>query len=94
MTNYYLITTFVVLLTSAETTDKAQSGARHLLDQGAATAREDSLVHQRSGRLGHDVRVVCVRGVQSHLRAKMAQPTEKASAHYNRADVTSARPRG
>jgi hypothetical protein len=37
---------------------------------------------------------VCVRGVQSHLRAKMAQPIEKASAHYNRPDVTSARPRG
>jgi hypothetical protein len=36
MTNYYLITTFVVLVTDAEETDKAQSGTRHLLDQGAA----------------------------------------------------------
>jgi hypothetical protein len=36
----YLITTFVVLLASAEAADKATSGTQHLPDQVAATARE------------------------------------------------------
>jgi hypothetical protein len=39
--NFYLITTFVVLLTGAEAADKATSGTQHLLDQGATTSRED-----------------------------------------------------
>jgi hypothetical protein len=33
MTIFYLVTTFVVLLTGAEAADKATLGARHLLDQ-------------------------------------------------------------
>jgi hypothetical protein len=37
---FYLVTTFVVLLTGAEATDKATSGAGHLPDQGAATSRD------------------------------------------------------
>jgi hypothetical protein len=77
MTNYYLITTFVILLVGAEAADKAWSGARHRPDQGAAPSREGQLAHQRSGVLGCDVRVVRVRGVQSHLRVKPAQPTEQ-----------------
>jgi hypothetical protein len=40
MTNCYLITTFVILLAGAEVADKAQLGARHLPDQGAAASRE------------------------------------------------------
>jgi hypothetical protein len=32
MTNYYLITIFIVLLAGVEAVDKAQSGARHLPD--------------------------------------------------------------
>jgi hypothetical protein len=40
MTNFYLITTFVVLLAGAEAADKAISGTRPLLDQGAAASRE------------------------------------------------------
>jgi hypothetical protein len=40
MTNFYLITTFVVLLTGAEAADKATSGTRHLPDQGAIASRE------------------------------------------------------
>jgi hypothetical protein len=40
MTNFYLITTFVVLLTGVEAADKATSGAQHLLDEGATTSRE------------------------------------------------------
>jgi hypothetical protein len=35
------------------------------------------LAHQRSGGLGHDVRVVGVCGVQNHLKAEPAQPTEQ-----------------
>jgi hypothetical protein len=35
------------------------------------------LNHQRSGGLGHDVRVVGVHGVQSPLKAELAQPTEQ-----------------
>jgi hypothetical protein len=49
MINYYLITTFVVLLIGAEAADFAQSGARHLPEQGAAPSS------QRSGGLGRDV---------------------------------------
>jgi hypothetical protein len=37
---FYLVTTFVVLLTGAEAADKAISGARHLPDQGAVASRE------------------------------------------------------
>jgi hypothetical protein len=40
MTNFYLITIFVVLLTGDEAADKATSGTSHLPDQGAATSRE------------------------------------------------------
>jgi hypothetical protein len=40
MTNFYLITTFIVLLIGAEAADKATSGTRHLPDQGAAASRE------------------------------------------------------
>jgi hypothetical protein len=40
MTNFYLITKFVVLLTSDEATDKATSGTKYLSDQGAAASRE------------------------------------------------------
>jgi hypothetical protein len=77
MTIYYLITTFVVLLVGVEAVDKAQSGTRHLLDQGAAASLEGRLAHQRFGGLGRDVRVVDVRGVQSHLRAEPAQLIEQ-----------------
>jgi hypothetical protein len=52
MTNFYLITTFVVLLTGAEETDKATSGARHLPDQGAVGPREGLLAGQRFGGFG------------------------------------------
>jgi hypothetical protein len=55
MANYYLITTFVVLLTGDEAADKAQLGARHLPDQGATPSREGQLAHQRSRCLGRDV---------------------------------------
>jgi hypothetical protein len=40
MTDFYLITAFVVLLVGAEAVDKATSGARHLPDQGVAASRE------------------------------------------------------
>jgi hypothetical protein len=40
MTNFYLITIFVVLLTGAETVDKATSSAQHLPNQEAAAQRE------------------------------------------------------
>jgi hypothetical protein len=40
MTIFYLVTIFIVLLIDVEAVDKAISGARHLLDQGAATSRE------------------------------------------------------
>jgi hypothetical protein len=40
MTNFYLITTFVVLHAGAEAADKAPSGTQHLSDQGAAASRE------------------------------------------------------
>jgi hypothetical protein len=73
MVNYYLITAFVVLLTD----DKTQPGARHLPNQGAAPLRKGQLAHQRSRGLGHDMRVVGVRGVQSHLKEESAQPIEQ-----------------
>jgi hypothetical protein len=38
--NFFLVTTFVVLLAGAEAADKAISDARHLPNQGAATSRE------------------------------------------------------
>jgi hypothetical protein len=77
MANYYLITIFVVLLAGAEAVDKAQPGAGHLPDQGAATLREGQLTRQRSGVLGRDVRVVGIHRVQSPLRVESAQPTEQ-----------------
>jgi hypothetical protein len=40
MTIFYLLTTFVVLLTGVEAADKAILGARHLPNKGAATSRE------------------------------------------------------
>jgi hypothetical protein len=66
-----------VLLTGDEAADKAISDARHLPDQGVAPSREGSLADKRSGGLGHDVRMVVVPEVQSHLRAELAQPTEQ-----------------
>jgi pectate lyase len=78
MTIFYLVTIFVVLLTSAEETDKATTSAWHQPDQGVATSREGWLAGQRSGGLGHDVQVVDIRGVQSHLSAKPIEPTEQA----------------
>jgi hypothetical protein len=39
MTIFYLVTTFVVLLAGAKVVDKAISGARHLIDQGAIASR-------------------------------------------------------
>jgi hypothetical protein len=39
MTLFYLVVTFVVLLTGAEVADKATSGVVHLPDQGAAASR-------------------------------------------------------
>jgi hypothetical protein len=78
MTNFYLVTIFVVLLTGAEAIDKATSGARHLPNQGAAASREGWLAGQRSRGLGCNVRVVDVRGVQSHCNAESAEPTEQA----------------
>jgi hypothetical protein len=75
--NNYLIITFVVLLVGAEAAGKAQPVAQHLPDHVAAHSREDQLAHQRSGVLGCDVRVVGVRGVHSHHRAELAQPTEQ-----------------
>jgi hypothetical protein len=77
VTIFYLVTTFVVLLASAEAADKATSGTRYLPDQGAATSREGWLASQWSGGLGRDVRVVDVRGVQSHLSAEPVEPTEQ-----------------
>jgi hypothetical protein len=56
---------------------KAQSGARHLPDQGVAPSRKGRLARQRSGGLGRDVRVVGVYRVQSHLKAESTQPTEQ-----------------
>jgi hypothetical protein len=40
MTNFYLVTTIVVLLVGAKAVDKATSGTGHLPDQGAAASRE------------------------------------------------------
>jgi hypothetical protein len=78
MINYYHITTFVVLLTAVKVADKAQSGARHLPDQGAAASREGRLARQRSRGLRRDVRLrPSQRGVQSHLRAELTQLTEE-----------------
>jgi hypothetical protein len=45
MTNYYLITIYVVLLAGAKIADKAQPVARHLPDQGASALREGQLDH-------------------------------------------------
>jgi hypothetical protein len=78
MNIFYLQTTIVVLLAGDEAVDKAKSDATHLPDQGAASSREDCLVGQRFGDLGHDVRVVVVPRVQSHLRTEPTEPTEKA----------------
>jgi hypothetical protein len=75
---FYLLTTIVVLLAGDEAADKAKSDAKHLPDQGATSSREGCLACQRSGGLGHDVRVVVIPRVQSHLRAEPAEPIEKA----------------
>jgi hypothetical protein len=76
MTNYYLITIFIVLLTGVKAANKAQPGTRHLLDQGATALREGQLTHQRSGGLGCDVRAMGIHGFQSHLRVEPAQLTK------------------
>jgi hypothetical protein len=78
MTIFYLVTTFVVLPVGAEVADRAILGARHLPDQGASASWEGLLAGQRSGGLGRDVRVVDIRGVQSHLSEEPAEPTEQA----------------
>jgi hypothetical protein len=78
MTNFYLITTFVILLADAEAVDKATSGTWYLPDHEVATSWEGWLASQRPGGLGRDVRVVYVCGVESHLRAKSAELTEQA----------------
>jgi hypothetical protein len=80
MENYYLITTFVVLLAGVEATNKAQPGAGHLPDQGAAASREGRLAHQRSIGQGCDVRVVGIHEVQNPLRAELAQPMEQGTS--------------
>jgi hypothetical protein len=67
MTIFYIVTTFVVLHEGAEVADK-----------GAVASREGWLAIQRSVGLGHDVRVVDVRGVQSHLSAELLEPIEPA----------------
>jgi hypothetical protein len=77
MNIFYCLTTIVVLLAGDEAIDKAKSNVTHIPDQGAAPSREGCLAGQRSGGLRHDVRVVVVPGVQSHLRTKLAEPTEK-----------------
>jgi hypothetical protein len=77
MTIFYLITIFVVLLTGVEEADKATSDTRHLPDQEVAASRESWLASQRSRGLEHDVQVVDIHGVQSHLRAEPAELTEK-----------------
>jgi hypothetical protein len=77
MNIFYLLTTIVVLLTGDEVADKAKSDTTHLPDQGAAPSREGCLAGQRSGGLGRNVRVVVVSGVQSHLRTKPTELTEK-----------------
>jgi hypothetical protein len=78
MTNFYLITTFAVLLIGPEAADQATSGTRHLPDQGAVASREGWYASQRSGGLERDVRVADVSGVQSHLRAEPTKPIEQA----------------
>jgi hypothetical protein len=40
MTNFYLITKFVLLLASDEAVNKGTSGTKHLPDQGATASRE------------------------------------------------------
>jgi hypothetical protein len=74
---FYLLAIIVVLLSGDEAADKAKLDAKHLPDQGAAPSKEGCLVGQRSGGLGHDVRVVIIPGVQSHLRVEPVEPTEK-----------------
>jgi hypothetical protein len=78
MTNFYLITIFVILLAGVEAADKVTSDTWHLPDQGASASKEDWLARQRSICLGRDVRVVVVYGVQSHLRTEPAELTEQA----------------
>jgi hypothetical protein len=68
---------WLVLLACAEAADKAQSGARHLPNQGVATLREGRLARQRSGDLACDMLVVGIHGVQSPLGAELAQSTEQ-----------------
>jgi hypothetical protein len=77
MKKIYLLAIIVVLLSGDEAADKAKLDAKHLPDQGAAPSKEGCLVGQRSGGLGHDVRVVIIPGVQSHLRVEPVEPTEK-----------------
>jgi hypothetical protein len=74
MNIFYLLTTIVVLLAGDE------AAATHLPNQGAAPSRECCLASQRSGGLGHDVRVVVVPGVQSHLKTEPAEPAKKGGA--------------
>jgi hypothetical protein len=74
MKKNYLLTTIVALLTGDEIADKATSNTRHLPAQGAAPQMEGCLACQTSRGLRHDVRVVVVPRVQSHLRV---EPTEQ-----------------
>jgi hypothetical protein len=77
MKMFYLLTTIVVLLAGDEAADRATLDTRHLPDQGAAPSRKGCMAGQRYGGLGRDVRVMIIIGVQSHLRAEMAEPIEQ-----------------
>jgi hypothetical protein len=77
MANFYLMTTFVILLTGDEAAHKATWVTKYLPDQGATTSREGRLDSQRSRGLGHDVRVVDIREVQSHHIVEPATSTEQ-----------------
>jgi hypothetical protein len=79
MTNFYLITKFVALLVGGDVANNATSGTKHLPDQGAIGSSEVSLDSRRSRGLGHDVRVVDVHRVQSHLRVELARPTKQVA---------------
>jgi hypothetical protein len=95
MTNCYLITTFIVLLVGAEAANKAQSGARHLPDQGAAASREGRLAHQNIRR----PETRC----ESSGRPQSLEPSQSGTSTINKARhrctttgqmVMSTKPRG
>jgi hypothetical protein len=83
MANFYLMTTFVILLTGDEAAHKATWVTKYLPDQGATTSREGRLDSQRSRGLGRDVRVVDIREVQSH---HIVEPATSTLVHHYVAD--------